>query len=332
MARIILAEHAVDQAVEHLRRGDLVVVPTETVYGLAADAGNGEAVAKIFETKNRPRFNPLIAHVADRAMAGRIARFDPLSERLAEHFWPGPLTLVLPLVQDAPISSLVTAGLDTIAVRMPVGIARDIAGRLGHPLAAPSANPSGKLSPTTAEAVEQDLGDLVAMIVDGGAARIGVESTIVQVTDGTVTLLRPGGVPAEELETVAGIEVRPAASNAAVKAPGMLASHYAPDALLRLDARSVHDDEALLAFGGERAGNATGAIATANLSPSGDLREAAANLFSHLRHLDRSGASMIAVEPIPHTGLGAAINDRLKRAAAPREQNATAPAENGTDA
>ncbi|MEZ5810712.1 MAG: L-threonylcarbamoyladenylate synthase [Rhizobiaceae bacterium] len=319
MARIIPARGAVEEAAERLSRGELVAIPTETVYGLAADATNGEAVARIFEAKNRPRFNPLIAHVADRAMAERIARFDALSSLLADRFWPGPLTLVLPLKAGSRISSLVTAGLDTIAVRMPVGVARDIAARLDRPLAAPSANPSGKLSATTAAAVEAGLGDRISLIVDGGAARIGVESTIVRVADGQLTLLRPGGVPAEDIEAATGKPVRRSETGAAVEAPGMLASHYAPAARLRLEIASVRPGEALLAFGPHRANGVEKAMATRNLSAGGDLREAAANLFAHLHELDASGAATIAVEPVPGDGLGAAINDRLARAAAPRE-------------
>lgn len=319
MARIIPAEGAVEEAAERLSRGELVAIPTETVYGLAADATNGEAVARIFEAKNRPRFNPLIAHVADRAMAGRIAEFDPLSAQLADRFWPGPLTLVLPLKDGCGISSLVTAGLDTIAVRMPVGVARDIAARLGRPLAAPSANPSGRLSATTAAAVEAGLGDRISLIVDGGAARIGVESTIIRVAGGDLTLLRPGGVPVEDIKAATGRKVRRAETGASVEAPGMLASHYAPSARLRLEVEDVKPGEALLAFGPHRADGAERAVATRNLSAAGDLREAAANLFSHLHVLDASGAATIAVEPVPEEGLGAAINDRLARAAAPRQ-------------
>ncbi len=308
-----------DEAAGLLRRGELVAVPTETVYGLAADATNGEAVAKIFEAKNRPRFNPLIAHVDSMEMAETIAEFSPLARRLAARFWPGPLTLVLPLKTGAPVSALVTAGLDTIALRMPVGVARDIAAALGRPLAAPSANPSGRLSATTADAVEKGLGRRIRLIVDGGPARVGVESTIIRVDRSGLTLLRPGGVPVEEIEAAAGTAVRRAGPGASVQAPGMMASHYAPSAAIRRGASEVHDGEALLAFGSHRAAGAEKAIAMLNLSEDGDLREAAANLFSHLRKLDESGASVIAVEPVPGGGLGAAINDRLARAAAPRD-------------
>ena len=316
LARIVPAEEALADAVALLAGGELVVIPTETVYGLAADACNGRAVAKIFEAKNRPQFNPLIAHVAERSMARSIAQFSDLSERLAEQFWPGPLTLVLPHRKQSGVSELVTAGLDTIAVRMPVGIARDIVDQLGRPVAAPSANPSGRLSATTAAAVEAGLGEQVSLIVDGGASRIGVESTIMKVTDGSMTLLRPGGVPIEEIEAVAG--VRAEAAGPSVEAPGMLMSHYAPNAGLRLNAAHVTKGEALLAFGESRISGAEDAITVLNLSEAGDLREAAANLFSHLHMLDECGADLIAVEPIATGGLGDAINDRLRRAAAPR--------------
>lgn len=318
MARIIQADEAVDEAVTLLEGGNLVAIPTETVYGLAADATNGEAVARIFEAKDRPRFNPLIAHVADMAMARQIAVFDDLAEKLTDKFWPGALTLVLPAAQKSQISGLVTAGLKTIAVRMPVGVARLIAARLGKPLAAPSANPSGKLSATTAADVEAGLGDRIPLIVDGGPARIGVESTIMKVEEDSLTLLRPGGVSVEDIEAAIGRPVRRLSSGSAVEAPGMLASHYAPDAGLRLNAVEVHDGEALLAFGAIRAAGADRAKAVMNLSPDGNLLEAAANLFSHLHRLDRLGARIIVVEPIPDRGLGAAINDRLSRAAAPR--------------
>ncbi|MCO5063253.1 MAG: L-threonylcarbamoyladenylate synthase [Rhizobiaceae bacterium] len=315
--RILKAEAATDEALDVLSRGGLVALPTETVYGLAADAGNGAAVARIFEAKGRPRFNPLIAHVADLGMARRIARFDPLSESLAAAFWPGPLTLVLPLNEGAPVHDLVTAGLDTVAVRMPKGFAAGLIARLGRPLAAPSANSSGRISATTAEAVADDLGKKVELIVDGGQTPVGVESTIVKVDAGQVYLLRPGGVSAEDIERVAG---RPLSreNSGKVEAPGMLLSHYAPNARMRLGVGVVNRGEALLAFGPKRAEGAEKARAMLNLSPSGDLREAAANLFEHVRKLDSSGAAVIAVEPVPMQGLGEAINDRLRRAAAPR--------------
>lgn len=317
LTEILPLEQAFDAALGLLEAGEAVAIPTETVYGLAADATNGEAVARIFETKGRPRFNPLIVHVCDLAMAQRIAVFDPASLRLAEAFWPGPLTLVLPLRQGHDIHPLVTAGLETVAVRMPRGIARDLVARLGRPVAAPSANASGKISPTTARAVAESLGEGVALVVDGGSAPVGVESTIVKATPQAIHLLRPGGVATQEIESLLGIEAR-RGGQGGIEAPGMLASHYAPDATVRLDATEVRAGEALLAFGPRRIAGAGRALAVLNLSPEGNMREAAASLYAHLQALDRSGAAVIAVEPVPGEGLGEAINDRLRRAAAPR--------------
>lgn len=322
MTEILPAEEALPRAVELLRAGEVVALPTETVYGLAGDATNGAAVARIFEAKGRPRFNPLIVHVATMAMAEEIADFDPLSRRLAASFWPGPLTLVLPLRPGAAVHPLVAAGLDTVALRMPRGFASGLIAALGRPLAAPSANSSGRVSATTAEAVVADLGDRIPLVVDGGATPVGLESTIVRVVGDRVVLLRPGGVAAEDIEAVAGVPLRRGAEG--VQAPGMLASHYAPGAAVRTDAASVGDGESLLAFGPHRIAGAERASAVLNLSPTGDLREAAANLFSHLHALDRSGAGTIAVEPVPRSGLGEAINDRLARASAPREVKAVA--------
>lgn len=317
MAEILKTGEAMERALALLEAGEVVAIPTETVYGLAGDATNGEAVARIFEAKGRPRFNPLIAHVSGMAMATEIAEFDELSEKLAGAFWPGPLTLVLPLARGARVHPLVTAGLDTIALRMPQGFGAELITRLGRPLAAPSANSSGRITSTSAEAVEVDLGKRIPLIVDGGPTEVGLESTIVKVEGGTLRLLRPGGIAAETIEAAAGRSLLRGAG-ADIEAPGMLASHYAPGAAVRVGATSVLPGEALLAFGQQRADNSGQAIATLNLSPSGDLREAAANLFSHMQALDRSGAKTIAVEPIPETGLGEAINDRLRRAAAPR--------------
>ncbi|WP_149762828.1 L-threonylcarbamoyladenylate synthase [Neomesorhizobium albiziae] len=317
MAEILKADKALERALALLEAGEVVAIPTETVYGLAGDATNGAAVGRIFEAKGRPRFNPLIAHVADLAMAERIAAFDPLSRKLAEKFWPGPLTLVLPLRPDASIHRLVTAGLDTVALRMPKGFGGELIARLGRPLAAPSANSSGKISATTAEAVAADLGQKIPLVVDGGQTPVGLESVIVKVEDSRLKLLRPGGIAADEIEAAAGVPlVR--GHNAAIVAPGMLASHYAPGAAVRLNASDVREGEALLSFGPARI-DAANAVALLNLSEAGDLREAAANLFSHLQALDCSGAKTIAVAPIPHRGLGEAINDRLARAAAPRD-------------
>ena len=315
MAEIIGTDKALERALALLGAGEVVAIPTETVYGLAGDAT--AAVAKSFEAKGRPRFHPLIAHVADMAMAQAIATFDPLSRRLAETFWPGPLTLVLPLNADAGIHPLVTAGLDTVALRMPQGFGGKLIAALGRPLAAPSANSSGRISATTAQAVAVDLGQRIPLVVDGGQTPVGLESTIVRADGGALHLLRPGGIAAEDIEAVAGVPLIRGAA-AGIQAPGMLASHYAPRAEMRLGANEVRHGEAFLAFGPlvVNTGKATSVL---NLSESSDLREAAANLFSHLQALDRSGAKTIAVAPIPPHGLGEAINDRLVRAAAPRD-------------
>lgn len=306
------------RAAEILRAGGLVAFPTETVYGLGADATNDDAVARIFEAKGRPAFNPLISHAADMAMARRLAAFDPVAEALAAAFWPGPLTLVLPRAEGSPVSLLATAGLDTLAVRVPAHeIARALIARTGRPLAAPSANPSGTVSPTRAAHVAEGLGDKVDMILDGGPCTAGIESTIVALVDGTPRLLRPGAIAREEIVPLTGpLEGPDGAAGGAgqPQAPGMLASHYAPRARLRLDASDARPGEALLAFGPAVPAHAG---PMRNLSPSGDLREAAANLFAMLRALDGESAA-IAVMPIPGDGLGEAINDRLARAAAPR--------------
>lgn len=314
---MIDAKDALERAAEIIAAGGLVAIPTETVYGLAADAANGEAVARIFEAKGRPRFNPLIAHVSDREMSDTLASLDPLSRKLADAFWPGPLTLVLPIRNGAPLHPLVTAGLETVALRMPKGFGHDLISRLGRPLAAPSANSSGRISATTAEAVARDLGHRVDLVVDGGQTPVGLESTIVKVQGEQVRLLRPGGVAVADIEAVLGVEVLRSESTA-VEAPGQLESHYAPRAHVRLNVQAVDEGEALLAFGAARVGGADRAVDVLNLSPIGDLREAAANFFDYLRRLDASGARVIAVEPVPNHGLGEAINDRLRRAAAPR--------------
>lgn len=291
-----------------LRAGELVAFPTETVYGLGADATNSDAVLKIYETKGRPRFNPLIVHVADFAMAETLVHFSPMARKLAE-FWPGPLTLVLPKRPEAGLSDLVTAGLDTVGIRIPNHpLALELIRVAGLPLAAPSANRSGKLSPTTAAQVERSFSGAVP-VLDGGPSQAGVESTILAVEGDVVTQLRAGALPRDEIEAAIGRPVAVAKHDAAIAAPGMLASHYAPNATLRLDAERAEAGETWLGFGPGPAG--------ANLSPSGDLREAARNLFTMLHLLDE-GATRIAVAPIPRKGLGEAINDRLKRAAAPR--------------
>ena len=251
MAEILPADKALDRALALLQAGEVVAIPTETVYGLAGDATNGEAVARIYEAKGRPRFNPLIAHVCDLEMAERIGVFDPLSRKLAELFWPGPLTLVVPLQPDAGIHPLATAGLDTIALRMPRGFGNRLIAALGRPLSAPSANSSGHISSTSAEAVAADLGRRIKLVVDGGATPVGVESTIVRGEDGKLKLLRPGGIAAEEIEAATGMKLERGAKG--IQAPGMMASHYAPNAAMRLNAMSVGQGEALLAFGPTRA-------------------------------------------------------------------------------
>lgn len=292
-----------------LRAGQVVAFPTETVYGLGADATSSDAVLRIYETKGRPRFNPLIVHVADLAMAERLAEFSPLARKLAT-LWPGPLTLVLPRRPEAGLSDIATAGLDTVGIRIPRhDLAQELIRATGRPLAAPSANPSGRLSPTTAAQVLAGFAGRVP-VLDGGPADAGVESTILAVTGDSVTQLRAGALPREEIEALLGQAIAIAREGGPVTAPGMLASHYAPNARLRIHVEHPEPGEAYLAFG-DRPG-------TLNLSPSGDLHEAARNLFSMLHQLDAE-ASRIAVAPIPDSGLGEAINDRLKRAAAPRD-------------
>ncbi len=323
-AQIIdIAHHPDDALAEALRvlgEGFPVALPTETVYGLAADATNPAAITRIYETKGRPRFNPLICHVADLDMAERYGVFDPLSRLLAQSFWPGPLTLVLPLRPDSGIHPLATAGLDTVGIRVPKGFATTIIRQFDRPLAAPSANTSGKISPTSADHVVQDLGGKLQLILDGGAAPVGVESTILRVEDGLIRLLRPGGVSVEEIEAATGLSVvRPAGPSATIEAPGMLASHYAPGAAVRLNATRLEAGEALVDFGEQDIAGREHAATVLDLSPSGDLAEAAANLFDYLKQADASGVARIAVSPIPNHGLGEAINDRLTRAAAPRD-------------
>jgi L-threonylcarbamoyladenylate synthase len=307
---------AIESAVRCLTAGGLVAFPTETVYGLGADAGNGEAVARLYAAKGRPSFNPLIAHVSDIAAAKRLAHFDAAAEKLAAAFWPGPLTLVLPKRADGGVADLALAGLDSVAVRVPAHpIARALLAAFKGPVVAPSANRSGHVSPTSAAHVLTDLRGRIDMVIDAGPCAVGVESTIVGLL-GEPTLLRPGGLPREQIERVLGAPLAMAViTDDAPLAPGMLSSHYAPKARLRLDADDARDGEALLAFG-----PAPAAGLTLNLSPRGDLIEAAANLFSHLRALDASGARGIAVMKVPHEGLGEAINDRLTRAAAPKNR------------
>jgi len=311
---------AIAAAARVLARGGLVAFPTETVYGLGCDACNAAAVARLYDAKGRPWFNPLIAHVADRAAAHRLAEFDAAAERLVAAFWPGPLTLVLRKRADCPIAELATAGLDTIAVRVPGHpVAREILVAFDRPVAAPSANRSGHVSPTTAQHVLSDLRGRVDLVVDGGPAPMGLESTIIACIDAP-TLLRPGALSRAAIEQI--VPLRDVAAGPTgdddVLAPGQLASHYAPRARLRLNAERVDFGEALLAFGSTKIEGAARAVAMLNLSPGADLIEAASNLFSHLRALDAWGASSIAVMPVPQVGLGEAINDRLRRAAAPR--------------
>jgi L-threonylcarbamoyladenylate synthase len=312
---------AIAEAARILKAGGLIAFPTETVYGLGADATNGAAVARLYAAKGRPTFNPLIVHVAEPATAQLLGPFDAAASALAAAFWPGPLTLVLPKTKECPVADLATAGLDTVAVRAPDHpIAHALIETVGRPLVAPSANRSGHVSPTTAAHVAADLDGRIDLILDGGPTPVGVESTIVACLAESPVLLRPGGVARAAIEQILRrplAEPAPAA-NDAPQAPGMLASHYAPATRLRLDAVAVEPQEALLAFGSTLPPGADRAVAMLNLSPAGDLVEAATNLFAHLRALDRAGARAIAAMPVPHEGLGEAINDRLARAAAPR--------------
>jgi L-threonylcarbamoyladenylate synthase len=316
--RLIANEPGIARAAALLHAGELVAFGTETVYGLGADATNTTAVARIFEVKGRPQFNPLIAHYPDPAAAFTDVVPDPRATRLAAAFWPGPLTLVLPRRPESRIAPLVSAGLDTIAVRVPgAEIARMLLREAGVPVAAPSANPSGRLSPTVADHVLAALGGRIAAVLDTGLCQVGLESTVLDLTGAEPILLRPGGIPTEAVAAVIG-PIRMPQTSGTVRAPGMLASHYAPTALLRLEAHHVAQDEALLAFGAPL----PGAAVAFNLSPARNLTEAAARLFAGLQTLDAAVAACglrgIAAMPIPSDGLGVAINDRLRRAAAPR--------------
>jgi L-threonylcarbamoyladenylate synthase len=307
---------SIADAARLLQAGGLVAFPTETVYGLGGDATNERAVAAIFEAKGRPQFNPLISHVLDAAAARKLVRWNDTADKLAAHFWPGPLTLVLPRAKDSAIALLATAGLDTAAVRAPShAVAQALIRAAGRPLAAPSANRSGAVSPTRVEHVAESLGERVTMILDGGPCLVGVESAVLDLTAATPTLLRPGGATREAIEAVIGAVALSDAvpsGDAARKSPGQLESHYAPARPIRLNATTAAADEGLLAFGPHVP---EGAVLAFNLSPSGELAEAAANLFAMLRALDRPGIGRIAVMAIPETGLGLAINDRLRRAA-----------------
>jgi L-threonylcarbamoyladenylate synthase len=311
------APGAADVAARCLAAGGLVAFPTETVYGLGADATDGQAVARLYEAKGRPAFNPLIAHVPDVASARKLAAFNADAEALAAAFWPGPLTLVLPRADGCPVSELALAGLDTIAIRVPDhALAGEILRAFGRPVVAPSANVSGHVSPTTAAHAMADLDGKIDLILDGGPTAVGIESTIVACLGDAPALLRPGGLSREDIAATLGRALaQPLESTEETPlAPGMLESHYAPRTRLRLNATQVRQGEVLLAFGAPL----PGASAVLNLSEQGDLAEAAANLFGHLRRLDAMLAPGICVMRIPSAGLGEAINDRLRRAAAPK--------------
>lgn len=305
-------DHIAD-AVARLLAGGLVAVPTETVYGLAADATNAAAVAEIYRTKGRPSFNPLIVHVTDVAAARKIAQFNPLAERLAGQYWPGPLTLILPKTADCPVAAAVTAGLDTIAVRCPAHpIMQQVLVQSQLFLAAPSANASGGISPTTADHVRRSLGAKAPMIIDGGASSTGIESTIIAVIGDRLQILRPGPITSEDLAATCAAHFaepsdEPDPTAGVIRAPGQLASHYAPAKPLRLNVLTPMVDEFYIGFGE--------IVGDVNLSPQADLAIAASNLFAQLHQADASEKSRIAVAPIPNHGIGAAINDRLSRAA-----------------
>ena len=301
-------------AVVALREGKLVAFPTETVYGLGADATNDEAVARVYAAKGRPSFNPLIAHVPDAEAAFALGDFSAKARALARAFWPGPLSLVVPRRPDCPVSLLASSGLGSIAIRVPSHpMALDLLRAVARPVVAPSANPSGKISPTTAEHVRRHLKDRVAVVLDGGRCKVGVESTVVSFLEDGPKLLRHGGIPKAEIEKVLGHPVAVESHAARPHAPGQLLSHYAPHAELRLNAEQPREGEAYLGFGPLHAHGPW------TLSTRGDLVEAAANLFRRLHEIDATGVARIAVAPVPHHGLGEAINDRLLRAAAPRE-------------
>ncbi|MGB0552558.1 MAG: L-threonylcarbamoyladenylate synthase [Alphaproteobacteria bacterium] len=311
MARLVsFTDETTEEAAALLRAGALVSFPTETVYGLGANALDDTAVAGIYAAKNRPSFNPLIVHVPDIETARRDAHFSDLAERVAAALWPGPLSLVLPRTKDCPLSKLVSAGLDTVAIRVPASApARRLLVAAKVPVAGPSANKSGQLSPTEARHVADGFGDEVALVLDGGACVVGLESTVLDLSTETPTLLRAGGVTHEALEEVIAAPVAVAGvDDTAPKSPGMMSRHYAPRTPLRMNASEVKRGEALLGFGGSKG-------AVEDLSPAGDLVEAAANLFRMLHELDGGGYAGIAVVPIPESGLGRAINDRLRRAA-----------------
>ncbi|GGC62349.1 L-threonylcarbamoyladenylate synthase [Chelatococcus reniformis] len=319
--RLPATAEGIARAAGLIRGGGLVAFPTETVYGLGADAGDARAVAALYAAKGRPSFNPLIAHVPSIEAAERLGRFGPAARALAERFWPGPLTLVVPRRTPDGVCDLATAGLDTVALRVPAHrLALALLEGVGRPVVAPSANRSGHVSPTTASHVLDDLGGRIAAVLDGDATPIGVESSIVLVEGDAAALLRPGGLARAELEIVLGRRLGEVNDREAERpqSPGLLASHYAPSARVRLSATEIRAGEAALLFGGFAPAGLERAVATVNLSPAGDTQEAAAALFGALRRLDALGVAGIAVAPIPDDGLGEAINDRLRRAAAPR--------------
>lgn len=318
--RLRADEAGIAEAARLLRAGKLVALPTETVYGLAADATDGRAVASIYEAKERPSFNPLISHLPDIAAARREGLFDAAALALAKAFWPGPLTLIVPVSPGCTVSDLARAGLASVALRVPSHpVAHAVLAAAGRPIAAPSANRSGRVSPTLPEHVLVDLDGRIDAVLEAGPTEIGLESSIVACLGGAPKLLRPGGVPRAALEAAIGQElvVADAAQGAAPISPGLLASHYAPEAAVRLEAAVPLPGEAWLGFGPEPEGLALPPLSL-NLSPKGDLAEAAANLFAALRQLDEAGATTIAVASVPMQGLGEAINNRLGRAAAPR--------------
>lgn len=304
-------ERTIADAAALIRDGRLVAFPTETVYGLGCDATNDAAVAAVFEAKGRPSFNPLIVHVATITAARELVAFDDRAEKLADEFWPGPLTFVLPRLTDCPVSLLAGAGLDTLAIRVPAHpVARALIEAADRPIAAPSANRSGAVSPTCAEHVAESLGDTVDLIIDDGPCAVGVESTVLDLTGDKPAILRPGGITGEEISMITGA-LAEAGDAATPRSPGQLESHYATQTPLRLNAIDAASGEALLGFGRDL----PDADFVENLSPSGNLKEAAANLFAMMRRLDALNPAGIAVSPIPQEGLGAAINDRLRRAA-----------------
>jgi len=299
---------------DEIHSTNCIGLPTETVYGLAGDACSGEAVARIFKMKGRPRFNPLIIHISDLQMASDHGHFNSMAEKLATAFWPGPLTLVVPRKADSSLHPLAFGGLDTIGLRCPQGPAREIINRCGRPLAAPSANRSGKVSPTNAQAVADEFADTDLIIIDNGPCEVGLESTILKATEDTISLLRTGSITPEMIEQVTGYYPQ-MNETGKIEAPGMMKSHYAPDANVKLNCDVCENGAAFLTFGSVDYNSGNPVF---HLSKKGELREAAANLYEGLRTLDKSASDLICVSPIPHEGLGIAINDRLQRASAPR--------------